>query len=177
MADEKTSQRAASAAARTLRDRNASDDAKTAAASALNQAEDRETAGASNPSSLNAGQVESGSQGQAAGGSTQETAASSSSTAAPVTVVPEVKPKLFVKFHLDQKSPTLDISNGGYDRKFNAADQPFEVAGVTHTEIGLDGKPVVDKEDNEVQVIVMTADEELRLLLGTGLFVEATAEN
>jgi hypothetical protein len=54
------------------------------------------------------------------------------------------KPVRKVKFAVEQKSPTLEIGHGEYNRKFVADDQPFEVD-----------------------------EEEFVVLIGTGLFVEA----
>ena len=34
--------------------------------------------------------------------------------------------KVFLKFHEDQKSPTLELGHGEYTRKFEASAQPFE---------------------------------------------------
>jgi hypothetical protein len=51
-----------------------------------------------------------------------------------------------LQFAPEQKSPTLDIGNGDYSRHFDAKDQPFEAG-----------------------------EEEARMLLNTGHFVEATA--
>lgn len=136
MNDERTSSRAASAASRTLRDRTASDDAKTAAASALSQADNRDT--------------ETRGTGDAA--TELETGNSKLETA--VTRV---------QFAPSQTSATLDIGHGEYRRRFNAKDQPFEVVGLSRTE--------KNRKDEEVKVSVLSAAEELQLLLDTGLFV------
>jgi hypothetical protein len=52
-----------------------------------------------------------------------------------------------LQFSPEQKSPTLEIGNGEYSRKFDVKDQPFDVD-----------------------------DEEARLLMATGHFVEASAK-
>src|SRR5947208_386060 len=70
-----------------------------------------------------------------------------------------------LRFADDFKSPTLEIGHGSeYVRKFDAKDQPFEMTGLTHTEPGSDGTDRV--------VIDMAPEEEARILLSTGHFVE-----
>lgn len=61
-----------------------------------------------------------------------------------------------------KQSPVVEVANGDYYRKFDAAEQPFEVTGTSHAET-VDGK--------ERTVVDITPEEELRLLLADGHFV------
>ena len=61
------------------------------------------------------------------------------------SVESEPKQSRKVKFAPEQKSPTLEIGHGEYARKFDVKDSPFACAD----------------------------EEEFRLLIGTGFFVEA----
>ena len=66
-----------------------------------------------------------------------------------------------------KQSPTVEVANGSYYRKFIAAEQPFEVTGTSHTE-NVDGK---DRE-----VVDITPEEELRILMADGNFVVVDEE-
>lgn len=59
-----------------------------------------------------------------------------------------------------KQSPVVEINNGDYNRKFIAKDQPFECKGLT-------------RKDGDSEVVLMTAEEEVNLLLASGHFVLA----
>jgi hypothetical protein len=71
-----------------------------------------------------------------------------------------------LRFADDFKSPTLEIGHGQYDRKFDVKEQPFEMKGYAVKEIGEDGK------ETGAETVIVTPEEEARILLGTGHFVE-----
>jgi hypothetical protein len=129
-----------------LRDESASADAKSAAASALNQAPDRPKAA------------------PAVSGSEAGTEARVPSA---VVAVAEARVPRRFKFAPSQISPTLEIANGAYHRIFRVEDQPFEAAGISHVE---------GEGDHARTVYDITPEEEARLLLADGNFVEIGKE-
>lgn len=147
MADERTSPRAAGAASRILKDPNASADAKTAAASALSQAE------------------------------ASERAVAAVAGAAVVEDQPVVTLRRFQFAPLDppidergnerQQSPVVEIADGAYHRIFRVEEQPFEAVGISHVE---------GEGDHARTVYDVTPEDEARLLLRDGHFVEVTEE-
>jgi len=81
----------------------------------------------------------------------------------------EEKKPIKLRFADDFKSPMLEIGHGQYDRKFVAAEQPFEMTGFSIKEIDGDGK----ETGNEI--VIVTPEEEAKILLATGHFVEDEA--
>lgn len=71
-----------------------------------------------------------------------------------------------LRFTENFKSPTLEIGHGQYDRKFKAGDQPFEMTGCSIKEFDSEGR------ETGAEIVIVTPEEEARILLATGYFVE-----
>lgn len=146
MADEKTSPETAKKASRVLRDASASADAKSAAASALSQADDHHQRS-------DAGDQESAP--AVTGSSTEPTARK--------FVFAPLDPTRDEKGRERKQSPVVEVADGSYHRIFRVEDQPFAAVGISHAEgEGEHARTVYD----------VTPEEEAQLLLKDGHFVE-----
>ena len=179
MADERTSPRVASAAGRVLRDKTATDDEKSVAASALAQAENQQADGSQQAAGVDAatrdtdaetrGTGDAGNGVSTASGSDRAGLADETGTGSVHFIQPirvrfaPLDPATDTKNKPRVQSPVVEVANGTYHRKFVAAEQPFEVTGVSHIEKDSEGK---DRE-----VVDITPEEELRILLADGNFV------